>query len=777
MLMTLSGTGQRLLRAATACSVGLLALVGVGVPVAVASAAVSPPKAVTISSTGLKPGAIKHVWLIILENKSYDATFTGLNQNSYLWKTLPAQGVLLKDYYGTGHSSMDNYLSMVSGQSPSEDVQEDCSTTDTLLNTNAGIESSLLTSHGLNPNYGQLDSKGGANAPLGSNGCSFPTDVPTLFNQLNAAGVTWKDYDQDLGGAQNYLQSPDTAFAAETVPGREDAACGGPGTTANNPVTDPLNLVSPSGDVSSYTGAQSQINPGGTDYIDQYVAKHNPVPWFESLTGQDNTDGTVTPPLNEPSNGGTNCDANHVVNLDNPTTGLVADLANNTVPGFSWITPDNCSDAHDAVCKGNNLSGAFNADGTPNYETGTPYAYDPETIPPVNYTGGLYASDLFLEYYIPLIEQSKAFKDGGLIDITFDEAFAPFTYTGNSFNNANDYAPTSSDLPNYTSSLVSDTAGENLFGKNVHFEPTGPNSTLGTNAQGDQLYPGPGNNAFIDRPPACTQTTPTLVPSDCVPGIVRGGAGSPPGARTDKVTASASSDIIADNSIVADDTGRAVTGTNIPANSFVGAVSDTGPQFPTANNGSATVGSFELVDQNGNPVDPTGAVTSITLSAEGDPSDLAAGETPDPLFNATDPTPGGGDTGSVLISPYITPGTVSTEYYNHYSWLATMEDLFRVDQGNDWTQLPAGTVSGGLDGQGHLGFAAQPGLRPFGPDVFNNPQGGNGHAQLTSYLVPVPQSGWQRLSLAIGTPLLALMVGVGYVWYLRRRGIAFARRS
>ena len=65
---------------------------------------------------GIAPGKIKHVWLIILENKSYDATFTGLNNNTYLWKTLPAQGVLLKNYYGTGHFSLDNYISMVSGQ-------------------------------------------------------------------------------------------------------------------------------------------------------------------------------------------------------------------------------------------------------------------------------------------------------------------------------------------------------------------------------------------------------------------------------------------------------------------------------------------------------------------------------------------------------------------------------------------------------------------------------------------------------------------------------------
>ena len=90
-------------------------------------------------------------------------------------------------------------------------------------------------------------------------------------------------------------------------------------------------------------------------------------------------------------------------------------------PDFSWITPNNCSDAHDAVCKGNNLSGAFTASGTPDYDSPTPY--DPESTTPKNYTGGLYASDLFLQYYIPLIEQSQAFKQGGLIDVTFDEGF------------------------------------------------------------------------------------------------------------------------------------------------------------------------------------------------------------------------------------------------------------------------------------------------------------------------------------------------------------------
>ncbi len=88
---------------------------------------------------GTAVGAIKHVWLIILENKSYDESFTGLNQNTYLWQTLPEQGALLTNYYGTGHFSMDNYISLVSGQAPSYGVQDDCSTTANMTNNNSGI--------------------------------------------------------------------------------------------------------------------------------------------------------------------------------------------------------------------------------------------------------------------------------------------------------------------------------------------------------------------------------------------------------------------------------------------------------------------------------------------------------------------------------------------------------------------------------------------------------------------------------------------------------------
>jgi hypothetical protein len=807
------------------------ALVVLAAAVVVALSALVPLSSAPASATGtgLSAGSIQHVWLIILENKSFDETFTGLNNNSYLWQTLPSQGVLLKNYYGTGHSSMDNYVSVVSGQGPEEDTQQDCSDVNTLFGSNSTIVTTgAVGSATPNWNFGQVASllnasqPSGANAPAGAagstvtNGCTYPSEVATLFDQFNLAGVSWKGYAQDLGGAQPIGSA---SFVNDSVPGRDDGACGAPGSSTENPVTNPTFLTATAShplptDTSSYTAASLVAGTGTTNnpqFSDAYVAKHFPFPWFESLIGSYNpTTGATGPALTEPdaaAGGGTNCDANHIANLDSPTHGLVQDLQNNTVPAFSWITPDNCSDAHDTTCKGNNLSGAFgtNLDGTVNlndpiyHPAGLP-AFDPEATTPRNYTGGLYASDLFLAYYVPLIEDSAAYAHG-LIDITFDEGEPSFTYSGNSFNNVLTSGPNGTGTTSPQSSPPADAptfgapatttpgansiygaygisagaAGENISGVNVGVEPFGPNSTLGTTASGDQLYPGPGNNSFIDRPPVCTSTSPNT-PVNCVPGIVRGGSGSSPGARTDSATGSATSSNITDNAIIGDDTGRGVTGTNIPAGSFVGAVTDNGPLFQTNSGGATVGGSFQLVDDAGNPVLPTGAVTSVTLGAECAPAtndlptNCSGSQTVDPLYDATDPTPGGGDTGSVLISPYITPGTVSTTNYNHYSWLATMEDLFNVSSCAGTAadvSLPAGTVCGGLDGAGHLGYAAQIGLTTFGPDVFTAPDG-NGFQAIQ------PPNALPEAPLVIALPALAGILFMGGFLIRRRRRASVA---
>jgi hypothetical protein len=184
----------------------------------------------------------------------------------------------------------------------------------------------------------------------------------------------------------------------------------------------------------------------------------------------------------------------------------------------------------------------------------------------------------------------------------------------------------------------------------------------------------------------------------------------------------------------------------------VGAVSDTGPIALSGNTSTSTasnnfakpwIGTFQLLNDGGQPVAlPNGFNGNVTLSAEGatstvgNPVTCPSGSeaatatgcvTADPLFDQTDFTPGGGDTGTVLISPLIKPGTVSSTFYNHYSALRTLEDLFLTgksctEPSNADTPLTAGNVCGGLDGQGHIGYAAQQGLGDFGPDVFTAEQ-------------------------------------------------------
>jgi hypothetical protein len=59
---------------------------------------------------------------------------------------------------------------------------------------------------------------------------------------------------------------------------------------------------------------------------------------------------------------------------------------------------------------------------------------------------------------------------------------------------------------------------------------------------------------------------------------------------------------------------------------------------------------------------------------------------------------GGGRVGALVISPFVRPGTWSTTPYNHYSLLASIEELFGLPK---------------------LGYAGAPGLDRFGLDVYN----------------------------------------------------------
>jgi hypothetical protein len=102
------------LRAALAASSALLLLTGL--------AAAVPTRAPAATSVP----ALKHVFIIVLENEDFSASWGPNSPAAYLNHTLLPQGAFADNYYGVSHLSADNYIAMTSGQTPTPVFQADC---------------------------------------------------------------------------------------------------------------------------------------------------------------------------------------------------------------------------------------------------------------------------------------------------------------------------------------------------------------------------------------------------------------------------------------------------------------------------------------------------------------------------------------------------------------------------------------------------------------------------------------------------------------------------
>jgi phosphatidylinositol-3-phosphatase len=210
---------------------------------------------------------IRHVFVLLLENQSYNLTFGSRSPAAYLARTLPARGALLTHYYAIGHASLGNYIALVSGQAPNIATQLDCSTYADFRASAPGLDE-----------HGQLHGQG----------CVYPRSVRSLPDQLEAAGLSWRAYMEDMG----------------KNPARERATCG-----------------------HARLGAPETTNLASEG--DQYAAKHNPFVYFHSIIDDQ-----------------ARCES-HVVNLER----LPQDLASAAATAnYTFITPNLCSDGHDVHC-------------------------------------------------------------------------------------------------------------------------------------------------------------------------------------------------------------------------------------------------------------------------------------------------------------------------------------------------------------------------------------------------------------------------------------------
>ncbi len=182
-----------------------------------------------LSAAVTSPPPVRHVFVIVLENENVGTTFGQNTPSPYLSLELPKQGAILLHYFGTGHWSNDNYLSMISGQAPNSETQNDCQVYSDLRGDRFG-------------EYGQL---------LGS-GCVFPSNVSTVANQLDSAHLMWKGYMEDMGND----------------PQREAATCGRPQLGQK--------------DGTQKAEAPSDRVPNG----DAYASRHDPFVYFHSNRGR-----------------------------------------------------------------------------------------------------------------------------------------------------------------------------------------------------------------------------------------------------------------------------------------------------------------------------------------------------------------------------------------------------------------------------------------------------------------------------------------------------------
>ena len=120
---------------------------------------------------------IQHVWVIVLENKSFDETFGPNSKAPYLAQTLRKKAVLLENYYGTSHFSLGNYITMISGQAPNPTTQADCPV----------------------PWSDMVPGTIGPDGQAIGQGCVYPKGAKTIANQLDDKGLRWRGYMEDMG--------------------------------------------------------------------------------------------------------------------------------------------------------------------------------------------------------------------------------------------------------------------------------------------------------------------------------------------------------------------------------------------------------------------------------------------------------------------------------------------------------------------------------------------------------------------------------------------------
>jgi hypothetical protein len=158
------------------------------------------------SSPGEEPlPEIKHAFLIVLGENSYESTYGTTAEAPYLSRVLPGKGELLPNYYGVTGGVLANEIAMLSGQGPTVETTANC------------------------PSYTAI-SPGTVSETaeqVEGTGCVYGKEVKSLPTQLEEKGLTWRAYVEDMenGGSIGQpfrCRKPTLGGPDGTIPGPGD---------------------------------------------------------------------------------------------------------------------------------------------------------------------------------------------------------------------------------------------------------------------------------------------------------------------------------------------------------------------------------------------------------------------------------------------------------------------------------------------------------------------------------------------------------------------------
>ncbi len=125
--------------------------------------------------SGSKLPAIKHVFVVMLDDEPYATVFGPESPAHYLAGTLDGKGALLVRYYAVAHEQLADGIALLSGQGPTVQTAQNCPTYEDLTPGTSGGE-------------GQVS----------GNGCVYPSATQTLLAQLRAKQLSFRAYIQGI---------------------------------------------------------------------------------------------------------------------------------------------------------------------------------------------------------------------------------------------------------------------------------------------------------------------------------------------------------------------------------------------------------------------------------------------------------------------------------------------------------------------------------------------------------------------------------------------------